>query len=52
MFAGPSDRVMVVIQTAEDTCLMIFDLTTAIIRNGKVPTDLEQSLENQSLDLS
>ena len=42
--AGPSGIVVEMIKAAGDTgATMIRDLATAIIRDGKVPTDWEQS---------
>ena len=42
--AGPSGIVVEMIKAAGDTgAIMIPDLATAIIRDGKVPTDWEQS---------
>ena len=42
--AGPSGIVVEMIKAAGDTgAIMICDLATAIIRDGKVPTDWEQS---------
>ena len=42
--AGPSDTVVEMIRAAGDTgATMIRDLASAIIRDGKVPTDWEQS---------
>ena len=41
---GPSGIVVEMIRAASDTgAYMICDVTAAIIRNGKVPSDLEQS---------
>ena len=43
--AGPSDIVVEMIKAAGDTgATMIRDLATAIIRDGKVPTDWEESI--------
>ena len=42
--ASPSDIVVEMIKAADDTGVtMIRDLATAIIHDGKVPTDWEQS---------
>ena len=42
--ASPSDIVVEMIKAADDTgATMIRDLATAIIHDGKVPTDWEQS---------
>ena len=42
--AGPSGIVVEMIKAAGDACAtMIHDLATAIILDGKVPTDWEQS---------
>ena len=50
--AGPSDTVMEMIRAAGDTgATIIFDLASSIIRDGKVPTDLERSFEDHCLAL-
>ena len=42
--AGPSVKVVKMIKAAGDTgAIMIDDLATAVILDGKVPTNLEQS---------